>query len=194
MLYIDSRNMEGFSCAWLAMVELSHLCTLETDGLHGAALVEELVLAELVNLLDASLLAREDVLDGTLAGDVLNLAAREVVAHGETMGIGLRESGRAPRALAEHAAPQLRLHLSRGLLKLHLEKESTLKGRVEVAREVRRGDDDGPRLAELDDLARVFIDVLLNVEIQIVVRHCAVKACSVLAKGGRHKFAHKEKI
>lgn len=180
--------MEGFSCAWLAMVELCHLRTLETDGLHGAALVEELVLAELVNLVEARLLAREDVLDGALAGNVLNLAVREVVAHGETVGVGLRD------ALTEHTAPKLRLHLCRGLLKLHLEKEATLKSRVEVAREVRRGVDDGPRLADLDDLARVFIDVLLNVEIQIVVHHCAVKACSVLAKGGRHKFAHKEKI
>ena len=40
--------------------------------------VEEFRLTVGLNLLEGGELAREDVVDGTLAGDVLNLSAREV--------------------------------------------------------------------------------------------------------------------
>ena len=88
-------------------------------------------------------MAGEDVADGGLAGDVLDVAAAEVVAGGEGEGVRVGE-------VVQHRLPDFRAGLERRLLELHLEDEAAGEGVVaEVRREVRRRDEDAVQVLQL---------------------------------------------
>ena len=117
--------------------------------------VELLCAAVALNLLEGGELAGEDVVDGALAGDVLNLSAREVEVGGQLTGIVGAE-------VLQHGAPYLALHLGGGLVELNLEEESTLEGTVEVARQVGGGDKNAIKVFNLlqDDVLHGIVHLV----------------------------------
>ena len=74
-------------------------------------------------------------MDGVLAGDVLYLAAAEVVGRSERGGIGGSELG-------YHLLPDEAAYRGVGLVEAYLIEEAALEGGVEIVGEVGGGDED----------------------------------------------------
>ena len=81
------------------MVEFRGLLTCEPYAFASRRLVEHLCEAEFHKVIDRRFLAREYILDGALACDILNLTAREIKLPGQSHSVFFSD------AVAQHTGP-----------------------------------------------------------------------------------------
>ena len=122
----------------------------------------------------------EHSVDGMLAGDVLNLAATEVVGRGKRGGIGGGELG-------YHLLPNEAAYRGVGLAELYLVEEAALEGGVEIVGEIGGSDEDAVERLHLleDDILYGVLHLIYRIG-GTIFAYANDGICLVEEKDGRH--------